>query len=165
VAAARVQEDREAATVAFSFKRRFVAPICFGLGREVPDGFLEPGQEKLEPKRQTIRSERADGRVAAEGDRLQLYYAQRTKHCLLVGVARCVEALPITIEAARDLVIFARPPRTRRFSTGEVLSVALDRFARGDGFADWADMRAFWREEHAGMCRFVGVITFWEPIA
>lgn len=37
----------------------------------------------------------------------------------------------------------------------------LDRFAVLDGFADWADMREFWREEHDGAVEFAGARIFW----
>lgn len=45
-------------------------------------------------------------------------------------------------------------------------TVELDAFAQRDGFADWADMREFWRAEHGDLKRlgpFVRVLILWEP--
>ncbi|MBF0375797.1 MAG: ASCH domain-containing protein [Alphaproteobacteria bacterium] len=63
--------------MAYSFKARFADPI-------------ETGQ-----KRQTIRKDRR--RHARPGETIQLYTAQRTIHCRLIGTATCVAVHRIEI--------------------------------------------------------------------
>jgi hypothetical protein len=155
--------------VAYSFQRRFVAPICLGLGRDIPDGFeVGSGLAEQEPKTHTIRrlfkinkpEERR--RHARPGELVQLYYGQRTKSCLQLGVARCTDALGIFINVGLPnggpyIRIEGRDP----FVTAR----ELDAFARSDGFGDFGDMRDFWTEHHrAIMNNFRGVIVFWERI-
>jgi len=73
--------------VAYSFTRRFVEPILIG---------LEPGPPKPGAKRQTIRAERRS-RHARVGERMQLYFAMRSKQCRFLGEPRCVGVWPITM--------------------------------------------------------------------
>lgn len=148
---------------AFSFKRRFVVPIAKGLGHvSWPSEFDRADPTKIAPKRQTVRRVRVDGRVCKPGEVLALYYAQRTKQCYLIGRARCIEAQPVSIKFSQrrrsDWLRCARLGKIDR-------PYDLDEFARSDGFADWAELRAFWRDEHPGVESFDGVITFWEPLA
>lgn len=120
--------------VAYSFKPRFVAPILAGT------------------KGGTIR---ADGlrRHAMAGQQLQLYTGMRTKHCALILKIQCTAAPHI-------LLVFRG--RTRVEASGQVLrnTKALDNFAHADGFADFAEMRAFWRDEH-DVSRFAGTWVRW----
>ncbi len=140
--------------VAYSFKRRFVAPIQVGLGQ------IEhiPGSEYI-PKRQTIRADRA--RHARPGEELQLYCGMRTKGCFLIGLARCV---------AVDTIYIAFRKRARRDWVRAPWLGLLDRpnqlddFARRDGFNAWDELRAFWAEEHPGVADFRGVLIIWEPL-
>lgn len=140
--------------VAYSFKRRFVAPIQVGLGQ------IEhiPGTEYT-PKRQTIRAI-GKRRHARPGETLQLYSGMRTKQCFSIGVARCT--------SARGIKIFVEGGQIRIDGESDIINPAsLDHFARGDGFKDWVDMQAFWRAEHGGIARlgpFVGVLIMWEPL-
>lgn len=123
--------------VAYSFKQRFVDPI--GDGR----------------KRQTIRNERK--RHARAGEQVQLYYAMRTKQCRLILVATCTTARPIELDFQHHVI---------RLGGGyEVIAlpVYLNKFAKKDGFADWDDMRAFWKAEHGTLERFSGVLIEWTP--
>lgn len=139
--------------VAYSFQRRFGPQIQAGLG-------LMPVTGLLVPKRHTIRRDRR--RHARPGEEVQLYHGMRTKRCELIGRARCTSVGPIEIHF-------------RRRSTGDWMhhdalpekmdrSGDLDQFAKSDGFQDWADLRAFWSEEHPGIEDFAGVIIFWEPL-
>jgi hypothetical protein len=153
---------------ALSFKRRFVAPICTGLGREIPKGFFETIQTDYLPKRQTIRSGRVienearsrKGRLLARiGGELQLYCGMRTKGCFLIGRARCIDVQPIQIR-------FWLNPRldgVRCRTHGTLTGLTLDGFAVLDGFRDWEDMRKFWTEEHPNIKDFEGVLIRWEP--
>lgn len=122
--------------VAYSFQRQFVAPILAGR------------------KRHTIRAERT-GRCqhAKLGDKLQLYTGMRTRHCKLIGRAVCQGRQPVRIDLVADIV--ALPGRFRE-GRG-----ALDAFAMSDGFADWDELKAFWREQHPGVTLFSGSLITW----
>lgn len=130
--------------VAYSFKRRFVEPIRVGLG-VLPTGLAYP-------KRQTIRAARK--RHARPGEEVQLYCGMRTKGCFLIGRARCVSVDGVKLDFT-GLVAINRQ--------AFILNTLLDDFARSDGFADFAEMRRFWREEH-GLSVFEGVRVRWEPL-
>ncbi len=140
--------------VAYSFQRRFVAPICLGLGRPVPAGF----NHATTPKVHTIRAHRK--RHARPGEMVQLYYAQRTKHCLSIGVARCTEVKPIL------LYFDPHEPRFGMFRVGREWTLddqgELDKFAQSDGFEHWLEMREFWHAQHGPTVTFQGVIIYWE---
>lgn len=153
--------------VAYSFKRQFVAPICKGLGRDIPNGFEFDDPDFKPLKRQTIRAIGAK-RHARAGEMVQLYHAQRTKQCIRIGVARCVAAKAITIFFARSRdwtpryhpwVKIAGEPRY-----GSEGRNACDMFSHNDGFSSWDEMDSFWRAEHPDIERFEGVLIQWEPI-
>jgi hypothetical protein len=135
--------------VAYNFKERFIRPIRVGLS-SVSLSF------DCQPKRQTIRAH-GKRRHARAGEELQLYYAQRTKQCQLIGKARCTRTREI------EMVI-----RKRGFAVTvdgfPYINAAAEEFARMDGFADTADMLTFWNAEHPGVEHFVGVVIEWEPL-
>jgi len=135
--------------VAYSFKQRFVQPIRVGLS-SVSLSF------DCAPKRQTIRLPRR--RHARPGEILQLYYAQRTKHCQKIGEARCIEVVPIRINVSPT-------PYGLDIRVGKHWLSDLERidFAQADGFNDCGDMYDFWRQEH-GVGYFNGDLIKWEPI-
>lgn len=137
--------------VAYSFKRRFVAPIQVGLGIYMPP---EPTSQIPDPKTHTIRALR-DGRSrhARAGEPVSLYCDQRSPDGFLIGMAVCIDAPPISLEFKRGLVRSAPFGHIRG-------AAALDTFARSDGFEDWAQMHAFWREEHDAD-GFDGIIVRW----
>lgn len=132
--------------VAYSFKARFVKPIKAGLGLKV---YAEPGDPPCAPKRQTIRAI-GKRRHARAGETLQLYTAMRTKQCQKIGEAKCIYVVPITIQVLKSALKFS-----------SYVSDA-EAFARYDGFANLADMHAFWIKEH-GPGKFEGVLIRWEP--
>ncbi len=142
--------------VAYSFKRRFIAPIMAGLGHGIDNV----------PKRQTIRSI-GKKRHARPGEIIQLYCGLRTKNCFSIGVARCVSVDPIQLffKPSHILIIslFSSPGHRHRHISGRK---ALDDFARDDGFADWHEMESFWREAHPTkrLGPWTGIIIKWEPI-
>ncbi len=152
--------------VAYSYKGRFVAPIRVGLGLPVLDLHYElggyiPGQP-IRPKRQTIRAIGLK-RHALPNETVQLYHAQRSPKCFKIGEATCT--------ASDDIRLYVRSEQIeirRRDRCSELIQKpgALDRFAQKDGFDDWADMRAFWLEEHDGkqLGPFVGVLVEWVPL-
>lgn len=124
--------------VAYSFKSRFVSPI------------------RLNIKTGTIR---ADGkrRHARPGEQLQLYCGMRTAACFkIIPDVTCVRVNEICFD-------LRRPKRIELWSNGVLLrpgSPQADAFARADGFVDFADMLAFWNENH-GPKRFDGSHIIW----
>lgn len=120
--------------VAYSFKPRFVDPI------------------RASTKRQTIRADRK--RHARPGEQLQLYTGMRTKQCKLIARSTCVSV---------DLVLlnFADCGVVRINGIVLFSDAAMQKFSRSDGFTSWADMRAFWHENHPGIEQFEGVIIRW----
>jgi hypothetical protein len=146
--------------VAYSFQRRFVAPIEIGLGIPVTVPAWVPDPP---PKRQTIRAIGKRRHVRA-GEEMQLYHGMRTKQCFLIGLGTCVSSLPISLDFTLEHIVIDR----EQFCGDGQKTVykgtsRLDLFARMDGFADYADMREFWREEHEGVDAFAGVIATWKP--
>lgn len=124
---------------AYSFKKQFVDPI------------------RANTKLQTIRAPRLGrGRHARVGEEMQLYYGMRTKQCRLiaVGVCRSVETVQLDFDVGSvriedgAAVYFLSSPEDR------------ERFAQNDGFADWDQMRRFWRLEHQA-AEFDGVLLKW----
>lgn len=142
---------------AYSFKGRFVAPICIGLGINIParPGFMIAAGIEIKPKRQTIRAHGKRSH-ARPGGTVQLYFGMRTKQCFLIGEAVCTETANViiwvgarTISIERSKILLSRPE--------------MEEFAQADGFTDAADMAAFWREEHPGVEKFEGLLIKWEP--
>lgn len=123
--------------VAYSFKAQFRAPILAGT------------------KRQTIRAERK--RHARPGEELQLYTGMRTRHCKIIGRARCFIVEPVRIGVADDWLEVGEQPRLTDF-------FFLDAFARRDGFAAWGHMMEFWRREHPDTPVFSGVVIRWNDL-
>lgn len=133
--------------VAYSFKTRFAPPILAGT------------------KRQTIRADRK--RHARPGEELQLYTGMRTRHCKLIGKAIVEKVIPVTLQMVERI-----PGRagvegvTWYHPTGPVFCSPLwakemNKFARDDGFKNWAEMKAFWAEAHPGLDVFEGVLIQW----
>jgi hypothetical protein len=120
--------------VAYSFKKQFAEPIL------------------TRAKRHTIRAARK--RHARPGEEIQLYTGMRTKHCRLLGRAKCIAVLQIRIDFDE---------RRAEFSSGHAITTPddTDSFARADGFADWRAMEAFWAKEHPGIRQFSGVMIQW----
>lgn len=82
---------------AYSYKRRFVAPIWVGLGLPIKPviGLVIAAGVEIRPKRQTIRADRA--RHARPGEIVQHYCGMRTKSCFKIGEGRCTFASPIKL--------------------------------------------------------------------
>lgn len=110
---------------AFSFKSQFIPKIEEG---------TKGGTIRKYGKRPPVR----------EGQPLMLYYAMRTKWCKKIKDGTCVELWHVIIKAtsiklSRGAVTFTLDERT---SLSE-----LHQFAVSDGFADWWDMKEYWRDE------------------
>lgn len=123
--------------VAYSFKKQFAEPILAGT------------------KRQTIRADRK--RHARPGEELQLYTGMRTKQCRKVGRSICEAVLTILIDMTTETVVIRHEKLDDLIETPDDLA----KFAMADGFASWADMKAFWRTNHPGVDEFEGVMIRW----
>ena len=122
--------------VAYSFKQQFRPPILAGT------------------KRQTIRADRK--RHARVGEQLQLYTGMRTRQCLIIGRAVCLDTSPVRIDVDSGQIDAETIPWGTTRSP-----IKMDAFAREDGFADWSEMREFWRREHPDTPVFSGVLIRW----
>lgn len=123
------------------FRPRFATPILDGT------------------KRQTIRAPRKDKRPhAREGQTLHLYTGLRTKNARKLGEATCTVVDEVRLNFLRDRVTV-----TSAIGTRPILQPAdLDEFAQADGLADWADMKATFRDLHgADLVEFWGSIIYW----
>ena len=129
--------------VAYGFQSRFVGAVTRG------------------EKTHTIRKPRA-GRAphAHAGGPITLKHGPRFKP-VMIGRTRCIGTSPIRLDFQSGLVCIEDPGAIAW--TGEYQiekAMALDRFARSDGFRDFADMRDFWLDTH-DTSFFQGVIIRW----
>lgn len=146
--------------VAYSFNKRFVAPICVGMDIEIPrwpDLRIAAGVE-IRPKRQTIRAI-GKRRHAQPGAKLQLYTGMRTKQCRKISDAVCVGSDPVTLRICGDGDLLVTVNR-RLLPDGD-----RDQFVFDDGFGSVEDMWLFWRKEHPGFEYFNGVLIKWRGSA
>lgn len=125
--------------VAYSFQAQFRAPILAGT------------------KRQTVRAPRK--RHAREGEEMQLYTGMRTSACRLIGKAICYDVSHITI-----LFNDQDPEGEGIITPGFGFAGGIEGFAVADGFASWAELKAFWRKHHPGVDEFDGVLISWEKL-
>lgn len=128
----------------FSFKARFADPIVAGT------------------KRQTIRATRKNiGSHGKVGGPISLATGSRFKPRPL-GKSVCIDVHPIALNLALGQV-----DRPQGYSNGLTPrgrisdQEGLNAFAVSDGFADWADLCAFWAENHPGLTLFSGIVTIW----
>ncbi|WPZ28151.1 hypothetical protein T8A63_10815 [Sulfitobacter sp. OXR-159] len=118
--------------VAYNFQTRFAEAVASG------------------QKRQTIRAPRKDDRHAKPGDKLQLYTGMRTKSCRKLRDAVCHDSCAILLEWDKAWTF-----GPQELFVGE----DLERFAQSDGFACWADMRAWFEKVHG--LPFTGQMIRW----
>jgi hypothetical protein len=140
--------------VAFNFEKRFVNSIRKGLG--LPP--LEDFPPAVSFKRHTIRARRERGEPK-EGDALQLYFGQRTQHCILIGRTVCIGISPLTLMFDDDDE--SEGVVSPGFGIGQWGYATLDEFAQGDGFPNWRAFRHYWRSERE-VTEFEGSIVFWQ---
>ena len=99
-------------------------------------------------KTQTIRALRKNGH-ATPGQPLQLYCGLRHRGARKLRIDPiCTGVTPCAISEA-GVTLDGKPVDN------------LDAFARLDGFADFAEMRAWFQEQHG--LPFVGVLVKWQP--
>jgi hypothetical protein len=141
--------------VAYSFQRRFVNPIRVGLGLD-PLAHFPPAAGA---KRHSIRGPRIRGH-AREGQMLDLFYAQRSPACFLIGRVICIGVSPIRLVFSDDEE--SEGIISPGFGIGQWGYRSLDDFAVGDGFADWAALKIYWQVDRGCGDEFAGHIIFWE---
>lgn len=159
--------------VAYSFNKRFVPPVLAG---------LEPGPWVPGMKRHTLRLPRSAGH-ARPGQRVDLYTAMRTKQCQLLGRAPAALQVPVAVGftgerfgiwrrdgdalIAREHVddLFGVAHSLALSQPGSVLDQqAAESFARADGFADLAEMAAFFSTDRLeGAPHLDMVLIGWAP--
>lgn len=87
------------------------------------------------------------------GDCLHHFTGMRTKQCRRLGFDMCTSVRRITIT---DCTVMIDMPAPLLF-----IVPPLDRFAKADGFLDWAEMRQ-WFANRYGL-PFVGQLIQWAP--
>lgn len=126
--------------VAYNFKKQFVEKI------------LDLS------KRHTIR--RIGKREHAKpGDKLQLYYGQRTKQCRKIADAVCMARLRLRINVG-ETEFLGIWTISRTGAVDAVPKHSWPAFAKRDGFESIADMHAFWLASH-GVGMFEGFLIQW----
>ena len=141
--------------VTYDFLPRFIEPIRVGLGYRSPPP---------RAKRQTVRSIAERSHHAHPGDQVALY-VKRHDYSELIGVAICVDSLPINIHldpldpTFGCVVIEGRDPIAAPTN--------LDEFACDDGFDSWTQMASYLRTRYALYSQpmpFRGLLIRWRPI-
>lgn len=137
--------------VAYSFKKQFVEPILLGT------------------KRHTIRApKKGRARHARPGDQLQLYTGMRTRQCKLIAKAPCESVYEVLLCWDTDtiFVVDTSPDEhgKARYHSRSMSAAEAEKFARDDGFASLAAMKAFWTKTHPGVPVFKGVVICWPPL-
>lgn len=132
--------------VAYSFKKQFGPPILAGT------------------KAQTIRADRK--RHARPGEMVQLFTGMRTRQCRRLGEAICiaVERVCIVLPRRRHPPSIIVNTMDGAFLRGATWLPTLNSFAQQDGFRNFDEMVAFWRENHPGQETFAGVLIRWQPL-
>lgn len=152
--------------VAYSFKRRFIVPIALGLG--IAYRLDDVCDIDAKPKRQTIRAV-GRRRHAKVGEFVQLYTGMRTRQCRQLGVGKCVEVLGVLFKWSEwqsfDTYPIAETDPCVYRRCGQLAPIVdKDAFAQADGFGSFAEMEAFWNENH-GRETFAGLLIKWEPVS
>jgi hypothetical protein len=142
-------------TVIYEFLPRFTEAIRVGLELRKPPP---------RAKRQTVRAIGERANHAKPGDILALY-VRRHSFIRLIGLAICVDSLPITIHLDNFDAMFgciaieARDP----FAA----PTQLDEFAREEGFEHWVQMAGYFRtryELYQQSEPFRGLLVRWRKL-
>ncbi|MGL6121667.1 MAG: hypothetical protein ACRC1W_01260 [Shewanella sp.] len=89
------------------------------------------------------------------GDTMYLYTGLRSAHAKKLLEVPCIEYYDIEIES-KCVTLFGNVNHNNFFLFDEPI---LNKFAIGDGFANWNDMCAFWKGES-----FKGFHARWKPM-
>lgn len=117
--------------------------------RELFSDFPDEFPLDLEPKTQTVRAFRKDGRDPKVGDTLYLYTGMRTKRCRMLGEVTCTSTDFIDIDE-RSIVVGNR----------ELGSYEAEEMAKADGFKNWAAMEYWFQKTHG--LPFEGLLIRWD---
>ena len=138
--------------VAYSFNRRFVDHVAAG---------LEPGPWCPGMKRHTLRAPRLGRQGHARPEQpVHLYTGMRTRQCRLIGRAVARVQIPVLLHwDGEQLGLMRREGAMPRSHVADLAPIVvkimitpigrrlhrdeMDEFARTDGFADAAEMAAF----------------------
>ena len=169
-----------------SFQERFAPAVIFGLMQLNPRQGADwevtmhdlrtacreasvPGPHVLpHPKRQTIRAWRK--RPFRKGDTLHMYVRPRQPTMYKLGEATCEQAWPIKLDEEGAWLVLTSDVTEAVLAAWHAYylcighweaehAACLNRFARMDGFSDWADMRAWFDETHG--LPFRGQLITW----
>lgn len=136
---------------ALSFQKQFVTAILCGLHGPEYVGSLV-GMPVVQPKRQTIRQLRKDGRDPNVGDTLYLYTGMRTKGCQKLGEVTCLFVIDVEIAKNGMLTVEGKANSTlpfyKRLADEYPDLNPKEAIARLDGFKDWAEMQAWFAKTH-----------------
>jgi uncharacterized protein YqfB (UPF0267 family) len=122
--------------VAYNFHKRFVEAIQSG------------------EKTHTIRKD-GKRRQVRQGERMQLYTAQRTKYC-----RKILDSDPVCVFTVRITITIGEEEIERITLDGNAVE-DLEVFARSDGFDSLAAMHAYWVKFH-GVGMFSGTFIEWD---
>lgn len=135
----------------YSFQPRFVVPIELGIKQQTIRAYRKPAVKRWRTG--------ADGASllaghAKVGGPVRLKTGPRFQP-RIIGEATAVLVDQVRLDFRKDQVATLGKHGLTTISGGE-----LDPFAVRDGFQDWADLRAFWRDMH-GLEPFEGARIFW----
>ena len=153
---------------ALNFQKQFALPVLAGMVKRFHidavqraaerDGFedtlneLLADHEKIQPKTQTIRAFRKDGRDPKVGDTLYLYTGMMHKNCIKLGEVKC--------KSVSDIIIYENSIHERTQCTqGPMTLWQQNAVARDDGFDSFDDLVA-WVKENGGL-PFKGKLIKW----
>lgn len=100
-------------------------------------------------KRHSIRAKRK--RAWKVGDKIALYYGQRTRHCMLLGRSKVVKVESIVIAMSSNFVLNDLPTGNDIYIDINGIGLNYDEatnLARLDGFTTLQAMARFWWKEH-----------------
>lgn len=125
--------------VAFNFQKQFVEPIEAG----IKDGTI---RDKLRCK---------------AGDKLQLYYGQRTKYCRKISDAVCVSTWEVLVTDQDVMCMEITPAKNNKAKIKMYFGIeAREQIAKEEGFTCWEHMRD-WFKENKGL-PYTGYLAKWE---
>ena len=143
-------------TVIYEFLPRFTEAIRVGLGLRQP-----PPRAKT----QTIRSIGERTNHAQPGDFLALH-VRRHSLTRLIGLAVCVDSLPISIHLDSFDAMFGCVALEAREPFAAPMK--LDEFARDEGFQQWVQMAGYLRTRYELYNQsepFRGLLIRWRPLS
>ncbi len=111
-------------------------------------------------KRQTIRAIRKN--PIKEGEKLYMWWKQRSSEREKLGETTCINVVPLTIE--KHGLICAEPLGQIVLGRKDLMisDQALNEFAIADGFNNWQELVEFFESTHG--LPFTGVLIQWDKL-